>query len=138
MMENQDSLWHKVLERFEQPEVPWVILVTASLYSLITGRYDVGGITGSLFILSHLVARHISLDIQLDAISFSLRESASVEMEKCVCGHTPEIFFLEDADHFYVRCDHCLRQGLPGYDADDAIALWGGAMIEHNEGGTAE
>lgn len=123
-MKNQNSLLHKSIVWLGQPVIPWFVLVTTVIFCMITAQYMAGVTAGILSVLLHLVAQHISENFELEEIVFASRKNVTNKIENCVCGNAPSVFYCNKADHFFVRCEHCSRQGLPGYDVDGAISRW--------------
>lgn len=137
-MKNQDSMLHKAIAWLGQPAIPWCVLVTTVIYCMITERYISGLTTGILSVLLHLVAQQISENFELEEIAFSSRKSVARKIEDCVCGNTPSVFYCDKSDHFFLRCESCSRQGLPGYDVDDAITRWEEITGVVSKGGAIE
>ena len=126
--EEDPSMFQLVLAELANPGSPWIAAALGGFHFLITKNPRPAVSAVVAFILLHFAAKGLLKIILLNQAHQEAREAATKNPENCVCGAVPTVYYSDDTDMYFIKCEECKRTGDVAYFVRNAVTEWDDLM----------
>lgn len=131
--EEEQPTIHRIITQLANPEAPWIAAVIGGFYYLLSDNPRPAVATVVAFTLLNFIARAVIKIIIIRDTHKENREAADKNPVNCDCGKEPTVYFHEEVDAYFIKCDSCNRQGDEAYFLKNAIEKWDDLIVSLKE-----